>query len=132
MCCRFLVKERQNILPSSSLPLIFIDQISSKSWDSDGLFDLSSNQEDYDDDFEDIDVDIDVNVNTTSPPTFANRFSAFCDIIPSETRFSLPLRNRYLQQVFAAFGLWQEKEFKLTQFIHSSCDLNYIDLLICV
>lgn len=28
-----------------------------------------------------------------------------CDTISPETRFSLPLRNQYLQQVFAAFGL---------------------------
>jgi len=51
-----------------------------KAWDADHLFSLPLN-----------------NASTAQPP--------HCDIISPEKRFSLPLRNRFLQQVFAAFGL---------------------------
>jgi len=51
-----------------------------KAWDADHLFSLPL-----------------TNASTAQPP--------HCDIISPEKRFSLPLRNRFLQQVFAAFGL---------------------------
>jgi len=61
-----------------------------KSWDEDGLFSSSLSGDIY----------ADNNVTTTQPTN-----TPYCDIISPETRFSLPLRNRFLQQVFAAFGL---------------------------
>ena len=60
-------------------PLCF--RFRQKAWDADHLFSLPLN-----------------NASTAQPP--------HCDIISPEKRFSLPLRNRFLQQVFAAFGLW--------------------------
>lgn len=35
----------------------------------------------------------------------SSQLAHYCDTVSQETRFSLPLRNQYLQQVFAAFGL---------------------------
>ena len=45
------------------------------------------------------DIYADTNATSAQPNT------PYCDIISQEKRFSLPLRNRFLQQVFAAFGL---------------------------
>jgi len=61
-----------------------------KTWDEDGLFSSSLSGDIY----------ADNNVTTAQPTN-----TPYCDIISPETRFSLPLRNRFLQQVFAAFGL---------------------------
>ena len=79
----------------------FSENIIAKSWDADGFF---SSSDKTDNDFDEFDVDLDINA-TQSPPTFATRFSPLCDTVSSETRFALPLRNRYLQQIFSAFGL---------------------------
>jgi len=57
------------------------------SWDLDGLFDQPST-----------DKFRPVRSNTTAG-------ESVCDNISLETRFSLPLRNQYLQQIFAAFGV---------------------------
>jgi len=61
-----------------------------KSWDSDGLFSSGI----YSDS-----AGANISQSTQDKPTPS------CDIISDEKRFSLPLKNRYLQQVFAAFGL---------------------------
>ena len=44
--------------------------------------------------------DFEPTVNSTMFPPLSS-----CDRISTETRFSLPLRNQYLQQIFAAFGV---------------------------
>ena len=94
---------RAHSILNNNLKLIpsFSENIVAKSWDADGFFSSSDNT---DKDFVEFDVDLDINA-TQSPPTFATRFSPLCDTVSSETRFALPLRNRYLQQIFAAFGL---------------------------
>lgn len=60
-----------------------------KSWDVDGLFTSYSTKDA-------------VAGNTT---ILEESNPQFCDIILPETRFSLPLKNRFLQQIFAVFGL---------------------------
>jgi len=44
----------------------------------------------------------DIFKNTTTP---SKTYPQSCDKISLETRYSLPIRNQYLQQVFSAFGL---------------------------
>lgn len=73
------------------LPLT--DHLAFKSWDDDGLFSFQNVEE------------IDIYNNATPVPPSTSVHQQFCDNITPETRYSLPLRNRYLQQVFAAFGL---------------------------
>ncbi len=67
-----------------------------------------SNKADYEDLFsmfseDEFDMDMsDMPINSSSI-NFSPLTS--CDKISTETRFSLPLRNQYLQQIFAAFGV---------------------------
>jgi len=65
----------------------------SKPWEVDGLFD------------EDLfSLPFVMRPNSShSPPSMSQ--NSYCDTLPDETRFSLPLRNRYLQQIFSVFGL---------------------------
>ena len=88
---------------------MFSDHLAFKSWDDDGLFSFQNVEE------------IDIYNNATPVPPSTSVHQQFCDNITPETRYncpklenqqnysfrrySLPLRNRYLQQVFAAFGL---------------------------
>lgn len=58
-----------------------------KSWDQEGMFDALSSTS-----------NCSLNTATTSQ-------LSVCDTVSDETRFSLPLRNRYLHQIFSVFGL---------------------------
>jgi len=93
--------ERRYVFSTEGHVFPLAENIITKSWDADGYFSSSDKTDRENAEFN---VDLDINA-TQSPPTFATRFSPLCDTVSLETRFALPLRNRYLQQIFAAFGL---------------------------
>jgi len=64
-----------------------------KSWEEEGFFD--------DDDLSDSRL----SKQNSSLSLPGSSQHSHCDILSPETRYSLPLRNRYLQQIFGAFGL---------------------------
>jgi len=65
---------------------------------SERFHDSASDEEDLFD-FQSLKPNFPGSTNATSNP------EPVCDTISLETRYSLPLRSQYLQQIFAAFGL---------------------------
>jgi len=87
-------KHDANILFTTEGHILPIDvKFRSKPWEKDGLFD---------EDLFSLPSIMRPN-SSESPPSMSPHSS--CDTLSDETRFSLPLRNRYLQQIFSVFGL---------------------------